>query len=60
VVSFANYRSQHGTDPRSVGAAQARTGFGGTVAPMLRLAVNGMTTSVTPIMIGLQNTAATS
>ncbi|MGN9781280.1 glycoside hydrolase family 68 protein [Nonomuraea sp. ZG12] len=59
VVSFANYRSQHGTDPRSGGAAQARTGFGGTIAPMLRLAMNGMTTSVTPIAIGVPNTAST-
>ncbi|MFD2357132.1 glycoside hydrolase family 68 protein [Nonomuraea ferruginea] len=33
VVSFANYRSHQGMDPRSAGAAQARAGFGGTVAP---------------------------
>lgn len=49
VVSFANYRSHQGIDPRSAGAAQARAGFGGTVAPMLRLVLNGMTTSVSPV-----------
>jgi levansucrase len=57
VVSFANYRSDQGMDLRTAGAAQARAGFGGTIAPMLKLTMDGMTTSVIPIATGLQNTA---
>lgn len=49
VVSFANYRSREGTDLRSAEAAQARANFGGTIAPTLRLTLDGLTTSVTPI-----------
>jgi levansucrase len=52
VVSFANYRSHQGMDLRSAGATRARAGFGGTIAPMLRLTMNGMTTSVIPIATG--------
>ncbi|MCA2226260.1 glycoside hydrolase family 68 protein [Nonomuraea aurantiaca] len=48
VVSFANYRSAQGADLRSAGAAQARAGFGGTIAPMLKLTIDAMTTSVIP------------
>ncbi|MEU7747627.1 glycoside hydrolase family 68 protein [Nonomuraea sp. NPDC049158] len=48
VVSFANYRSAQGVDLRSAGAAQARAGFGGTIAPMLKLTIDAMTTSVIP------------
>ncbi|MEU6715973.1 glycoside hydrolase family 68 protein [Nonomuraea sp. NPDC046802] len=46
VVGFANYRSHQGVDLRSAGAAQARAGFGGAVAPTLRLTLDGTTTSV--------------
>lgn len=45
VVSFANYR---GSDLRSADAAQARAGFGGTLAPTLKLALNGLRTTVVP------------
>lgn len=48
VVSFANYRSYQGMDLRSAGAAQARAGFGGTIAPMLKLTLDAMTTSLIP------------
>ncbi|WP_176993305.1 glycoside hydrolase family 68 protein [Nonomuraea jiangxiensis] len=47
VVSFANYRSE-GRDLRHAEAGQARANFGGTVAPMLKLTLDGMTTSVVP------------
>ena len=47
VVSFLNYRSTGGTDPLRAGAAEARAGFGGTVAPVLRLALDGTRTIVT-------------
>lgn len=46
VVSFANYRSQR--DTPYTGAAQARANFGGTIAPMLKLTLDGTTTSVIP------------
>ncbi|MEV6158154.1 glycoside hydrolase family 68 protein [Nonomuraea sp. NPDC052129] len=48
VVSFANYRSCQGVDLRSAPAARARAGFGGTIAPMLKLSLDAMTTSVIP------------
>ncbi|MGW6502544.1 glycoside hydrolase family 68 protein [Nonomuraea angiospora] len=48
VVSFANYRSSPGVDPRSAPAAQARAGFGGTIAPILKLTLNGTATSLVP------------
>ncbi|MFL6071900.1 MAG: glycoside hydrolase family 68 protein [Mycobacteriales bacterium] len=37
VVSFLNYRAGNGTDPRRAGTAEARTRFGGTLAPVLDL-----------------------
>jgi levansucrase len=46
VVSFLNYRSVGGEDVREAGSAQARAGFGGTVAPVLKLALDGLSTSV--------------
>jgi levansucrase len=46
VVSFANYRSVDGDDPRAAAADTARARFGGTIAPMLRLALDGDTTSL--------------
>ncbi|MEV0232309.1 glycoside hydrolase family 68 protein [Nonomuraea sp. NPDC050786] len=48
VVSFANYRAQQGTDLRHAETAQARAHFGGTVAPMLKLGLDGTATSVSP------------
>jgi levansucrase len=48
VVSFANYRSQQGRDLRTAEAGQARANFGGTIAPMLRLTLDGTTTAVLP------------
>ncbi|MFB9681852.1 glycoside hydrolase family 68 protein [Streptosporangium vulgare] len=48
VVSFANYRPHRGVNLRHAEAAQARAGFGGTIAPTLRLTLNGTTTSVVP------------
>jgi len=47
VVSFLNYRSAKGTDLRWAAAAQARERFGGTAAPVLQLALDRLTTSVT-------------
>ena len=41
VVSFLNYRSGEGADPRRADAGQARARFGGTVAPLLQLALDG-------------------
>ncbi|TDD32082.1 hypothetical protein E1286_44050 [Nonomuraea terrae] len=46
VVSFADYRSHQGRDLRHAKAAQARVDFGGTIAPMLKLTLDGMATSV--------------
>lgn len=48
VVSFANYRSQQGRDVRHAEAGQARASFGGTIAPTLKLTLDGMATSVIP------------
>jgi levansucrase len=53
VISFANYRSCQGGNPRGAGAAQARAGFGGTIAPTLKLTLDGMTTSAGPITTDL-------
>ncbi len=47
VVSFLNYRSMDGADPMRAGTAEARAAFGGTVAPFLRLALDGTRTAVT-------------
>ncbi|MGP3960334.1 glycoside hydrolase family 68 protein [Nonomuraea sp. 3N208] len=46
VVSFANYRSEQGVEVRQATAARARANFGGTLAPTLKLTLDGMTTSV--------------
>ncbi|MFB4280263.1 MULTISPECIES: glycoside hydrolase family 68 protein [unclassified Nonomuraea] len=48
VVSFANYRARRGGNPLDAEPAQARAAFGGTIAPMLELDLDGMTTSVAP------------
>ncbi|MEO3803076.1 glycoside hydrolase family 68 protein [Nonomuraea sp. B1E8] len=48
VVSFANYRSEPGVEIRQAAATRARASFGGTLAPTLRLTLNGTTTSVIP------------
>lgn len=48
VVSFLNYRSAGGTDPMRAEAAEARAIFGGTVAPFLRLTLDGTRTTVGP------------
>ncbi|MEV4359997.1 glycoside hydrolase family 68 protein [Nonomuraea sp. NPDC049625] len=58
VVSFANYRSSPGVDLRSARAAQARAAFGGTIAPILKLTLNGMATSVVPAEAGVRHSAA--
>jgi levansucrase len=55
VVSFANYRSHQGMDVRYAGAAQARAGFGGTIAPTLKLTLDGLTTSASPLSTDLQS-----
>lgn len=47
VVAFANYRAHQGLDLRQAEAARARAHFGGTVAPRLRLTLDGLATSVT-------------
>ncbi len=57
VISFANYRSDLGSDPRGAEAAQARAGFGGTIAPTLKLTLDGLTTSTAPITPDLRATA---
>jgi levansucrase len=59
VISFANYRSRRASNLRCAEAAQARAGFGGTIAPMLKLTLDGMTTSASPITTD-QRTAARS
>jgi levansucrase len=46
VVSFLNYRSVDETDPRRAEAAEARAAFGGTIAPVLQLTLNGTSTTV--------------
>ncbi|SEG95253.1 levansucrase [Nonomuraea solani] len=48
VAGFANYRSRQGGDLRHAEATEARAHFGGTIAPMLKLTLNGTTTSVAP------------
>jgi levansucrase len=44
-VSFVNYRSGGG-DPKRMSADQARAHFGGTIAPILRLTVDGAKTAI--------------
>jgi levansucrase len=46
VVSFLNYRSTGGRDPRQASASEARASFGGTIAPVLQLTLDGMHTSI--------------
>lgn len=48
VISFLNYRSTEGSDPGQT-AASTRLKFGGTVAPVLQLAVDRLITSVTGV-----------
>ena len=45
-VSFMNYRSPNGTDMRHAPAAEARARFGGTIAPVVQLALDGATTAI--------------
>lgn len=45
-VSFVNYRSAEGTDMRHADAVEARARFGGTIAPVLQLALDGATTAI--------------
>ncbi len=45
-VSFANYRSVDSSDPRQAPAGAARARFGGTIAPILQLALDGAATSI--------------
>jgi levansucrase len=45
-MSFVNYRSAEGTDMRRAAAAEARAHFGGTIAPVVQLALDGATTSI--------------
>lgn len=46
VVGFLNYRSTGGGYLAKAGPLEARACFGGTVAPVLRLALDGLSTSV--------------
>jgi levansucrase len=46
VVSFVNYRSGDGADMRQAAAVEARARFGGTIAPVLQLALDGATTAI--------------
>jgi levansucrase len=46
VVSFLNYRSDGGKDLRQAAASEARSSFGGTMAPVLHLALHGLSTSL--------------
>lgn len=46
IHSFVNYLAPAGEDPRHASADEARSRFGGTFAPVLRLAVDGTTTAV--------------
>jgi levansucrase len=53
VMSFVNYRSAEGADMRAAAAVEARARFGGTIAPVLQLALDGATTAiVTPSVTG--------
>jgi levansucrase len=45
-VSFVNYRSADGRDMRQTRAREARACFGGTIAPVVQLALDGATTSI--------------
>jgi levansucrase len=45
-IGFVNYRSAEGTDMRHAAATEARARFGGTIAPVVQLALDGATTSI--------------
>ncbi len=45
VHSFVDYLAADGDDPRSAPADEARSRFGGTFAPVLRLAIDGSSTA---------------
>jgi levansucrase len=45
-IGFVNYRSAEGTDMRHAAATEARACFGGTIAPVVQLALDGATTSI--------------
>jgi levansucrase len=45
-MSFVNYRTAEGADMRHAAADDARARFGGTIAPVLRLALDGATTAI--------------
>jgi levansucrase len=45
-IGFVNYRSAQGTDMRHAAATEARACFGGTIAPVVQLALDGATTSI--------------
>ena len=46
VVSFLNYRSADGRDPRHAPASEARAAFGGTVAPVFEIALGAASSCV--------------
>jgi levansucrase len=46
VMSFVNYRSADGADMRHAPAVEARARFGGTIAPVLELALDGATAAI--------------
>jgi len=45
-TSFVNYRSADGADMRHAAAVEARARFGGTIAPVVQLALDGATTAI--------------
>ena len=45
-VSFVNYRSTDGTNMTQAAATEARASFGGTIAPVFQLALDGTSTSI--------------
>jgi levansucrase len=45
-IGFVNYRSAGGSDMRRAAATEARACFGGTIAPVVQLALDGATTSI--------------
>jgi levansucrase len=45
-MSFVNYRAAEGADMRHAAAVEARARFGGTIAPVLQLTLDGATTAI--------------
>ena len=45
-MSFVNYRTAEGADMRHAAAVEARARFGGTIAPVLQLALDGATSAI--------------